>query len=72
MNSHWQMTMEEILGGKFKPVRRIERTGVLGYYCPLCGGVVGVRNTMTEDEEVHEYYKEKCINGHEMEWESKK
>lgn len=72
MNNHWQMTMEEILGGKFKPKCRIERTGFWGYYCPLCGEVVGVRNIHTEDGEVHECYKEKCTNGHEMEWGSKR
>ena len=67
---HYQMTMEELLSDSFLPTKKQERFGVYGYYCPICGDFVGLNKTITEfgNDEPCKHFKEKCKNGHVMNW----
>lgn len=65
----WQMTMSELLSDSYRPeVKHNWANGISDYFCPLCGECVGIYGTDTAHEKGWLYQRDKCRNGHVMDW----
>ena len=68
----WQMTWEELTTSSFKPNGKYNRfNGIMDWFCPVCGCVVGIESTGLTHEKGWFYKRDKCKNGHSIEWEVK-
>lgn len=66
----WQMTLDELTVEAFAPNGRYNRfTGITDWFCPLCGEVVGMYSNGQVHEEGWLYKRDKCRNGHIVDWE---
>lgn len=66
----WQMTLDELTVEAFAPNGRYNRfTGITDWFCPLCGDCVGMYSNGQVHEEGWLYKRDKCRNGHAVDWE---
>lgn len=65
----WQMTWDELDAEAFKPNDVYNRVnGLIDWFCPVCGQVVGIESTGTVHEKGWLYKRDKCKNGHIIDW----
>ena len=64
------MTWAELTDETFKPVQGNvnPRTGMRAWFCPVCGECIGIYNTGSVHRERIEYRRNKCKNGHVIDW----
>ena len=67
----WQMTLDELEQASFKPNGKYNRlNGIMDWFCPVCGEVVGIYSTGQTHEEGWLYNRDTCRNGHGIDWEA--
>lgn len=65
----WQMTLDELITEAFKPNGKYNRlTGLMDWFCPMCGEVVGIWSNGSVHEEGWLFRRDKCKNGHRIDW----
>lgn len=69
----WQMTWDELDQESFKPVSKGQQyswhhNGLTHWFCPVCGEHVGITNDQSVHKERLEYKRNKCRNGHKIDW----
>jgi len=66
----WQMTFDELESDSFKPVagKVTPHSGIMHWFCPICGEHVGMYNTGSVHRDRIEYRRSKCKNGHVIDW----
>ena len=65
----WQMTLDELTAESFKPNGKYNRfNGIMDWFCPVCGLVVGIESTGMTHEKGWLYKRDKCKNGHIVDW----
>lgn len=65
----WQMTWDELTAESFKPNGKYNRfNGIMDWFCPVCGLVVGIESTGMTHEKGWLYKRDKCKNGHIVDW----
>ena len=65
MGKYWQMTLAELMGDSFQPVKKMIHFGSWGFECQICGMPVGI---FRPDDGGLIYRREKCPNGHAVDW----
>ena len=65
----WQMTIDELISEAFAPEgSRNWRSGMTDYFCPLCGGCVGMYSDGSVHQEGWMMIRDACRNGHRIDW----
>jgi len=64
----WQMTWDEIDCDKVKPKEQHNPSGSIYYRCAICGQPVGIYGPRGFHEEGWLYKRDKCENGHIVDW----
>ena len=66
----WHITLNELINSSFQPNGKYNRhNGIMDWFCPVCGQVVGIESTGTVHEAGWMYRRDCCQNGHKIDWE---
>ena len=64
----WQMTWDEYGQEDVKPIEQHNPHGSVYYLCGICGSIVGIYGPRGFHEEGWIHKREKCSNGHVVDW----
>ena len=65
----WQITLDELMKASFPPNGKLNwHNGTQDWFCPVCGAVVGIYSNGQTHEEGWLYKRDKCKNGHVVDW----
>ena len=64
----WQMTWDELGKEDVKPIAQNNPSGSVYYRCGICGAPVGIYGPKGWHEEGWLHKKDKCENGHVIDW----
>lgn len=67
----WQMTWDELEAESFKPNngKLNWRNGIMDWFCPICGEVVGIESDGSVHDKGFMFKRDECRNGHRIDWE---